>query len=139
MKFLSVCHSHPFGAQLTFGDAQGRLRTGLMPIFFYYSITDVTTAQPVEVPSFHQGIFGVATISGTIDLSGSVGAAEGYPACATGTTITCYVVSVVKYLQYGNSVSAGCALSPATIQTRDITSAGSCVPAPVLTIGIRSS
>jgi hypothetical protein len=72
-----------------------------MPVFLYYSITDVATGQPLEVPSFQRGIFGVASTSGTIVLPGS--------------DSTCYVVSVLKYLKYGDSVSAGFMLSPAPI------------------------
>jgi hypothetical protein len=48
-------------AQLTFGDAQGPLTTKVMPVFLYYSMTDVLTGQPLEVPSFQQGVFGVAS------------------------------------------------------------------------------
>jgi hypothetical protein len=107
-----------------------------MPLFLYYSITDVATGQPIEVPSFQHGIFGVASTSGTIVLPGSVEPAGGYPACAADTDGTCYVVSPLKYLQYGDSVSAGFLLSPAPIQSCDITTAGSCAPASMLTIGL---
>jgi hypothetical protein len=126
-------------AQLTFGDARGQLRTGPMPVFLYYSITDVATGQPLEVPSFQQGVFGVASTSGTIVLPNSVEPPGGYPACATETKSTCYVVSALKYLQYGAAVAAGFVLSPAPIQSCDITTAGSCVPAPMLTIGLTAT
>jgi hypothetical protein len=117
-------------AQLTFGDAQGQFTTEVMPLFLYYSLTDVLTGQPLEVPSFQQGVFGVASTSGTIVMPGSVEPAGGYPACATETNSTCYVVSALKYLKYGGSVSAGFILSPAPIQSCDISTAGSCAPAP---------
>lgn len=123
-------------AQLAFGDAQGQLVTQLMPVFLYYSITDVATGQPIEVPSFQQGVFGVASTAGTIVLPGSVEPPGGYPACAADTDSTCYVVSALKYLEYGAAVSAGFLLSPAPIQSCDITTAGSCAPAPMLTIGL---
>jgi hypothetical protein len=126
-------------AQLTFGDAQGQITTAAMPVFLYYSITDVATGQPIEVPSFQRGIFGVASTSGTIALSSSVEPAGGYPACATDTNSTCYVVSVLKYLHYGDSVNAGFMLAPAPIQSCDITTAGSCAPAPMLTIGLSAT
>jgi hypothetical protein len=126
-------------AQLTFGDAHGQLNTAVMPVFLYYSITDVATGQALEVPSFQQGIFGVASAAGTIALPGSIEPAGGYPACATNTNSTCYVVSVLKYLQYGASVSAGFMLSPAPIQSCNITTAGSCAPAPMLTIGLTAT
>jgi hypothetical protein len=125
-------------AKLTFGDAQGRLTTAVMPVFLYYSITDVVTGEAIEVPSFQQGVFGVASTAGTIALPGSIEPAGGYPACATDTNSTCYVVSVLKYLQYGG-VSAGFMLSPAPIQSCDITAAGSCAPAPMLTIGLTAA
>src|SRR3984885_13077113 len=126
-------------AQLTFGDAQGQLTTGAMPVFLYYSITDVATGQPLEVPSFQQGVFGVASTSGTIALPGSVEPPGGYPACATESKGTCYVVSALKYLQYGDSVSAGFMLSPAPIQSCEISTPGSCAPAPMLTIGLTAT
>jgi hypothetical protein len=126
-------------AQLTVGDAEGEVTTGIMPILFYYSITDVSSGQPIEVPSFQQGIFGVASTAGTITVPGSVEPSGGFPACAAGTDGTCYVVSALKYLKYGSSVSAGFVLSPAPLQSCDITTAGSCTPAPVLTIGLNSS
>jgi hypothetical protein len=126
-------------AQLTFGDADGRLTTTVMPVFLYFSITDVTTGQTLEVPSFQQGVFGVASTSGTIALPGSIEPPGGNPACAPDTNTSCYVVSALKYLQYGDSVSAGFMLSPAPIQTCDITSPGSCAPAPMLTIGLSAA
>jgi hypothetical protein len=126
-------------AQLTFGDAQGQLTTDTMPVFLYFSITDVSTGQPIEVPSFQQGVFGVADTAGTITVPGSVEPTDGYPACAADTEGTCYVVSVLKYLKYGGSVSAGFVLSPAPIQSCDITAAGSCAPAPMLSVGLDSS
>jgi hypothetical protein len=126
-------------AQVTFGDADGQLTTAVMPVFLYFSITDVTTGQAVEVSSFQQGIFGVASTSGTIALPGSVEPSGGNPACAPDTKTSCYVVSALKYLQYGDSVSAGFMLSPAPIQNCDITSAGSCAPAPMLTIGLTAA
>jgi len=126
-------------AQLTFGDADGQLTTTVMPIFLYFSITDVTTGQAIEVSSFQQGIFGVAGTGGTIVLPGSVEPPDGFPACASGTNSSCYVVSALKYLQYGDAVSAGFMLSPAPIQTCDITLAGSCAPEPILTIGLSTA
>ncbi len=126
-------------APLTFGDAQGQLRTEVMPVFLYYSITDLVTGQALQAPAFQQGIFGVAGTAGTIALPGSVEPPGGYPACATDTNSTCYVVSALKYLRYGESVSPGFLLSPAPIQSCDITTAGSCAPAPILTVGLTAA
>jgi hypothetical protein len=126
-------------AQLTFGDSKGQLTTAVMPVFLYYSITDVATGEMIDVPSFQQGIFGVASTAGTIALSGSVEPAGGYPACASDNDSTCWVVSVLKYLQYGASVDAGFMLTPAPIQSCDITSVGSCLPVPMLTVGLTAA
>jgi hypothetical protein len=126
-------------AQLTFGDEQGELTTAVMPVFLYYSITDVATGEMIEVPSFQQGVFGVASTSGTIALPSSVEPAGGYPACSPDTDSTCWVVSVLKYLQYGPSVNAGFMLTPAPIQSCDITSVGSCLPIPMLTVGLTAA
>ena len=126
-------------AQLTFGDAEGQLTTAVMPVFLYYSITDVATGEALDVPSLQQGVFGVASTSGTIALPGSVEPAGGYPACGTDTSSTCWVVSVLKYLQYGATVNAGFMLTPAPIQSCDITTAGSCIPVPMLTVGLTTA
>jgi hypothetical protein len=125
-------------AQLTFGDAQGELTTQTMPLFLYFSITDNTTGQTIA-PAAQQGWFGVAATDGTIVLPDSVEPAAGYPACSPQTTSTCHVVSVLKYLNYASSVHAGFMLTPATIQSCDITSPGSCAPSPVLTIGLTTA
>jgi hypothetical protein len=93
----------------------------------------------IEVPSFQQGVFGVASTSGTIALPSSVEPAGGYPACSPDTDSTCWVVSVLKYLQYGPSVKAGFMLTPAPIQSCDITSVGSCLPIPMLTVGLTAA
>lgn len=37
-------------APVTFGDAQGQLMTEVMPLLLYYSVTDVRTGQPLDVP-----------------------------------------------------------------------------------------
>jgi hypothetical protein len=126
-------------AQLTFGDAQGRLTTTVMPIFLYFSITDAATGEEIEVPSFQQGIFGVASTNGTITVAGSAEPAGGYLGCAAGSEGTCFVVSALKYLQYGTSVSAGFMLSPAAIQSCAITTPGSCTPTPMLTVGLTTA
>jgi len=126
-------------AQVTFGDAQGQLTTTVMPIFLYFSITDIASGQEIQVPSFQQGIFGVSSTAGTIAVAGSIEPPGGYPACGTDTDSTCFVVSALKYLQYGASVSAGFMLSPAPPQSCDITTAGSCAPSPMLTIGLSTA
>ncbi len=123
-------------ATLTFGDAQGRLTTAVMPLFFYYSETDVTTGSELGVVGALQGVFGVAANAGMIVLPGSTEPSAGLPACASDSNSTCYVVSPLKYLQYGAGMTAGFVLSPATIQSCDITIAGSCSPEPILTLGL---
>jgi hypothetical protein len=123
-------------ATVTFGDAQGSVTTAVTPVFFYYSVTDVTTGQIIPTGSLQPGVFGVASSSGEIVMAGSTQPAGGYPACATDTTSSCYTVSPLKYLQYATSVNAGFMLAPASIQTCDINAAGSCTPEPILTVGL---
>jgi hypothetical protein len=125
-------------ATVTFGDSQGQLTTDAMPIFLYFSVTDVTTGETLA-PPIQQGIFGVASTGGTIVLPGSVEPTDGYPACSPQTSSSCYVVSVLKYLHYGDSLNAGLLLTPAAIQSCDITTAGSCVPVPMLTVGLTAA
>jgi hypothetical protein len=52
---------------------------------------------------------------------------------------TCYVVSVLKYIGYAEGVHAGFSLAPTDIQNCDIGTPGSCMPAPMLTLGLNSS
>jgi hypothetical protein len=135
----SVLHSQTGNigyAQLTFGDAQGKIATQVMPVFLYYSAQNIATGAPIEPVPGNQGIFGVASTFGTIVVPGSVEPAIGYPACALATSGTCLVASAFKFLQYGTGVNAGFMLTPAPIQTCDITTAGSCRPAAMLTVGL---
>jgi hypothetical protein len=125
-------------AQVTFGDSAGTQTTRLMPVFFYYLITDNSNGQAVPVP--HQrGWFGVADAPNLITIPGSTEPAGGYPACASGTAGSCYVVSVLKYLSYGAGVNAGFVLSPSPLQSCDITLPGDCLPSPMLTVGLDDS
>jgi hypothetical protein len=123
-------------ATLTFGDANGKLITSTLPILFYYSITDGATGKALAAGGPGQGVFGVASTVGTIVVPGSTAPAGGFPACANDTNTTCYVASPLKYLQYASGVNAGFVLAPATIQSCDITTAGSCSPEPILTVGV---
>ena len=123
-------------AQLTFGDAKGEITTGTMPVFLYYSAQEVATGAAIAMQANNHGIFGVAPTSGSITIAGSVAPAGGYPACAPDTVGTCSVASALKYVQYGSGVDGGFMLSPAQIQTCDITTAGSCTPEPMLTVGL---
>lgn len=123
-------------ATLTFGDAQGVLKTAVTPVFFYYSVTDLTTGEIIDPDSIQLGIFGVASTSGEIVIPESTEPAGGYPACAMDTTGSCYTVSPLKFLQYAAGVHAGFRLAPAAIQTCDIDSAGSCTAEPILTVGL---
>jgi hypothetical protein len=59
--------------------------------------------------------------------------------CAQGTTGACLVVSVLKYLEFGAGVNAGFLLTPASLQSCDITLSGNCSPAPMLTVGLSST
>jgi hypothetical protein len=138
----SVLHSQTGNigyAQLTFGDAQGKLTTAVMPVFLYYSAQEIATGVPIEPIPSNQGIFGVASTNGTIVVANSVEPAGGYPECALSTSGTCFVASAFKYLQYGAGVNAGFMLAPEPIQTCDITAAGSCTPKPMLTVGLTAA
>jgi hypothetical protein len=114
------------------------LVTQVMPVFLYYLITDNTTGQPVPTPE-QRGWFGVNDAPALITITGSVEPATGYPACASATSGSCYVVSVFKYLQYAAGVNAGFIVSPAPLQSCDITVEGACVPAKMLTVGLNDS
>jgi hypothetical protein len=124
-------------ATVTIGDTAGQLTTQSMPIFLFYSIQTVT-GHPYSPPSW-QGWFGVASTNGTIDVPGAVEPPDGFSACTQQTTTSCYVVSAVKYFSYGSEVNGGFLLNPAAIQTCDITTAGSCNPAPMLTVGLNAT
>lgn len=123
-------------AQITFGDAQGGLTTQVMPVFLYYSAQNIATGAPIAPVPGNQGIFGVASTLGIIVVPNSLEPGGGYPACAPDTTGTCLMASALKYLQYGAGVNAGFLVTPAPLQTCDITMAGSCRPAPMLTVGL---
>ena len=105
-----------------------------MPVFLFYSITDITGHG--FAPPGWQGWFGVSSTDGTIDVAGGDEPTSGFDACTPQSATSCYVVSAMKYLDYGASINAGFALSPAPIQTCDITTPGSCLPAPMLTVGL---
>jgi len=125
-------------ATVTFGNANGQVVTQTMPVFLYYSITDNQTGTLLPEPT-QQGWFGVADTSGAIVIPDSVEPADGYPACSPASAGTCYVVSVLKYLGYAGGLNAGFSLAPTAIQTCDITTQGSCMPAPILTLGLNSN
>jgi hypothetical protein len=125
-------------ATVTFGDANGEVTTQTMPVFLYYSITDNQTGDLVPEPT-QQGWFGVASTAGSIVVPGSVEPAAGYPACSSTSVGTCFVVSVLKYIGYAAGVDAGFSLAPTGIQICDIATPGSCVAAPVLTLGLNSN
>jgi hypothetical protein len=125
-------------ATVTFGDADGEVTTQTMPIFLYYSITDNQTGNLVPGPT-QQGWFGVASTAGTIVVPDSTEPEAGFPACSPASVGTCYVVSVLKYIDYAAGVHAGFSLVPTAIQNCDIATPGSCMPAPILTVGLNSS
>jgi hypothetical protein len=123
---------------VTFGDVNGQVTTQTMPVFLYYSITDNQSGALVAEPT-QQGWFGVADTAGSIVIADSVEPAAGYPVCSSASVGTCYVVSVLKYMNYAAGVNAGLSLAPASIQMCDIATASSCTPAPILTLGLTSS
>ena len=123
-------------ATVTFGDGQGALTTQVMPMFLYYEVTATASGEVVsEAPQ--QGIFGVRSVeSNPIAIEGTTKPAGGYPACAQGTTGTCWLDSVFKHLTFADGIDAGFLLTPATLQTCDIAMSSSCTGAGILTVGL---
>ena len=120
---------------ITFGNADGRLTTQVMPVFLYYLITDNATGNPEPVP-IQRGWFGVNSGPGFINVANSTEPPGGYPVCAVSTLGSCRVASVFKYFSYASGIDAGFMLNPAALQSCDITVANDCTPAPILTIGL---
>jgi hypothetical protein len=133
----TVEHGNLGFATLTFGDAAGQVTTQTMPVFLFYSV-DYVTGSGYKTPVW-QGWFGVAATDGDIEVAGSNEPTGGYGPCTTQSTSTCYVVSAMKYIDYGNQVNAGFMLSPtADFPTCDITTSGNCAPQGVLTVGLNA-
>lgn len=122
-------------ATVTFGDTDGTLTTATMPVFLYYLNNQTATGQPVP-PVAQQGIFGVNSVTNVITVPGSTAPAAGFPPCSQQSTGTCRVVSVLKYVQYGQGLHAGFLLHPAALQSCDIATQGSCIGQPMLTVGL---
>ncbi len=134
----TVEHGNLGFATLTFGDSAATLTTLTMPVFLFYSI-DYVTGNGYQTPTW-QGWFGVASTNGTIVVPGSNEPTAGYGACTEQSTTTCYVVSGLKYVDYGTQVNAGFMLNPTpNFPTCDITTSGSCVPQSVLTVGVNAA
>jgi hypothetical protein len=131
-------------ASVTFGDAAGVLTTGIMPILFYYKITTNSTnpnqcddsGAIVNVPP-QQGWFGVNAQADGVVVGGILATSQS-PLCTDGGSSTCLVVSVFNYLQYANALDAGFFLTHQTLQPCSINS-GTCLPEPMLTIGLTSA
>jgi hypothetical protein len=131
-------------ASVTFGDAAGVLTTSIMPILFYYKITANSTnpnqcddsGAIVNVPP-QQGWFGVNTQADGVVIGGILATASS-PPCTNGSNMTCLVASVFNYLQYANALDAGFILIHQTLQACSIDS-GTCLPEPMLTIGLTSA
>jgi hypothetical protein len=122
-------------AQVTFGDGAGGLQTEVMPVLLYYRITDNATGQSVA-PAPQRGWFGVNAAPNLITVAGSEEPVAGYPPCAASTLGSCYVISVFKYLLYGEGVNAGFLLRPSPLQNCDITIEGDCSASDTLFVGL---
>jgi hypothetical protein len=125
-------------ATVSFGDSSGVVTTSMMPVFLYYSINPTATGQPIS-SVVQQGIFGVNSVTNLITEAGSTEPAAGYPPCSQQSSGTCRVVSVLDYMPYAQGIHAGFLLSPAALQSCDITTAGSCAAQPMLTLGLTST
>lgn len=131
-------------ASVTFGDSAGVLTTEVMPILFYFKVTANAT-QPkqcddsgavVDVPP-QQGWFGVNTAADGLVVGGLLATTQS-PLCTNGGSSTCRVVSVFNYLQYADAVDAGFLLQHQILQPCSIDS-GTCVPEPMLTVGLTTT
>ena len=125
-------------AQVTFGDAAGSFSTGVMPILFYYRITDNSTNLDVPAPA-QRGWFGVNSSAGLFNVKNSPKPAAGFLPCSLQSKASCYVVSPLKFLSYASDVDAGFLLQGQALQTCSIRTAGSCHPKPMLTIGLNAN
>ena len=125
-------------AEISFGEGDGVLTTAVMPVLFYYSVIENATGLPAPSDP-QQGMFGVDAAPNLIVVAGSTEPPGGYPACTTETTISCFVISVFKYLSYGKGLDAGFMLSPASLQQCDITTIGSCSPQPILSVRLNAA
>jgi hypothetical protein len=121
-------------AKVTFGDSNGSLQTETMPVFLAYLITDNQTGAAVP-PTVQRGWFGVNDAPNFIAVTGAAALAE-YPECTTTSQGSCYVVSVLKYLQYPADLNAGFMLSKAPLQDCSIAAANDCQAAPILSVGL---
>jgi hypothetical protein len=126
-------------AKVAFGDSDGTLVTDVMPVFFYYLVTENSTGQAVPAPAGQRGWFGVHDGAGLIPVAGSTEPASGYPGCAAESSGSCYVVSIFKYLHYAAGVNAGFLLKPSALQFCDITVPDSCIAAHSLMVGVDDS
>jgi hypothetical protein len=119
-------------AQVSFGDASGSLTSATMPVLFYYKVVSTADNQPVT-ESGQDGWFGINDAPNLVTVSG---AAASLPACSLGVNGSCWVVSVLKFLEYGAGVDGGFIIDPVALQTCDPATAGSCTAQPALTVGI---
>lgn len=126
-------------AQVTFGDSQGALTTDTITVFLYYLVTE--NAAPHAVTSEEQqGWFGVNTEANLITVINPRDGATANLPCSTDTATSCYVVSVLKHLQYAPWLNGGFALTPHALQPScNIFEAASCLPAPMLTVGLTNN
>jgi hypothetical protein len=122
-------------AQVSFGDSSGQLTTAIMPVFFYYSIEETATGEP-QAPQHKQGWFGANGAADKIYATTPVEGAPNSLPCSMSSQADCYLVSALKYLYYAPPCHAGFMLTPFPLQPCDIAVADSCLPAPMLTVGL---
>lgn len=109
-----------------------------MPVLLYYAVTLNSTGAPASTQE-QQGWFGVNDAPNLINISGTTASGSGFPECTVGVIGSCYVVSVLKYLDYSNGLDAGFMLSKSTLRMCDIDSPGQCQPEATLTVGLTPS
>jgi hypothetical protein len=134
-------HGNVGYAQVSFGDANGVVTTGVMPVFLFYSVTDTQGGGPISSSTeagLYEGLFGVDTEADPVEIPNSDASDAEIPPCLPTAILPCSTVSAFKYLYFGNGVKAGFLLSPATLQSCDISTRGDCLPQGILTIGVTS-
>jgi hypothetical protein len=108
-------------AQISFGDGEGVLRTMTIPVLLYYRVESTqpgVDGKPVVVDMpYQRGWFGINALPDRIDVPESQTPTDGRPACALGVKVTCWVSSVLDYLEYRPGVTAGFRLDPFPMQT----------------------
>jgi hypothetical protein len=83
-----------------------------------------------------EGWFGVNTHADLITVTNPTEGAPSDLPCSLGTAASCYVVSVLKHLNYAPWLDAGFSLRPYPLEACNVFAAGNCSAVPMLTVGL---